>query len=162
MTRLVHTHRAVQINKANIAVIVLVIAAVALQPLMSRVTESRVYRDFTFQTPFRDVIVSKVDADSTTLTVFGTFKKVRGCQALGVPVIHAIKDGQITFGTFQTLEPESVPDSRPPSDGVYDFGPWQITSSVKNPDRAVMFRIHRCSDGIQTNVVFDIPWKDLP
>lgn len=55
----------------------------AMQPVFERVGESRVWRDLTGQTPFRDVRITSVSATELEITLSGTFVKARDCRTVG-------------------------------------------------------------------------------
>lgn len=121
---------------------------------------SRWYRDLMHYTPFYDVRITHVEVTAHDMVVSGTLKK-RRCEKIG-HAVYARVDNMLLPGIFSVdEEPEGTPENRPISSDEQSFGPWRITSYRENPDRGIMYVYHRCPEGVVSNLVFDLPWKNL-
>lgn len=130
----------------------------AMQPVFERIGESRLWRDLTGQTPFRDVRITSVSATELEITLSGTFVKARDCRTVGSAVAQVIVEGVAYPADFRVGETAATPPSRPVGSHPQVFGPWIITSPISWPDEARMYRTHNCGGRIQTNEVFAIAW----
>lgn len=156
-SRVAHaTKKELRVWAAAIPLMIVYVAVIA--PMVSRLDESRIWRDLTGKTPFRSVIITSVTATSLEITLAGTLVKSRDCLALGAPIAQVMKDGRALPASFIAREHDGTPASRPPSPEPQEWGPWIIVSPTDWPDRARLYRTHNCGGEIQTNTVFDIPW----
>ncbi|WP_420415844.1 hypothetical protein [Marinovum algicola] len=158
MSSLPNTRGAVARNRFPILFVVGVCLALVLEPAWRRVQDTRVYRDWTYQTPFRDVEILHFSATALEIRVKGTMRKVRPCTTVGAPIVNIVSDGMIRYAEFRSLEEQHTPQSRAAGVEPQPFGPWVIRSPIAWPERARMYRTHNCAGRIQTNLVFDIPW----
>lgn len=128
-----------------------------VSPITHVISESRVWRDLTMQTPFSSVEITRVTATSLELEAYGSMVKGRDCRTFGAPIAQVLVDGILLPAQFISREGEATPQSRAADPRRQAFGPWVIVSPVPWPDRAVMYRQHLCDEKVQTNKVFDIP-----
>jgi hypothetical protein len=89
--RIAHaTKKELRVWAAAIPLMIVYVAVIA--PMVSRLDESRIWRDLTGKTPFRSVIITSVTATSLEITLAGTLVKSRDCLALGAPTAQVMKD----------------------------------------------------------------------
>lgn len=123
--------------------------------------EHRWARDLVGLTPFHDVRIDKVAAQGQRLTVWGSFIK-RRCEKTG-HIAYAKAHGALILAEFSADgEPVGTPPNRPPSEYRQLFGPWTFISKAEAPESAMFFTYHKCPEGDQTNVVFEVPWENTP
>jgi len=135
-------------------------SAIAAFNIALFITESRIWRDLTWQTPFRNVIVDAVQIEGDTLYVWGSLRKVR-CKREGV--IAYVKDaqGNLWLADFSSDENLSGPTlDRPVSSDQQRFGAWSIRSPIQAPKTVQLYAYHICPEGRTSNLVFELPWAD--
>lgn len=144
--------------RTSMIFVLVVVGWSLMQPLLTRVEESRWWRDLTRQTPFRDVVITSVSATELEIQIQGTLVKDRECATFGPVIAQIVKNGIAQPAEFHTSEASNTPHSRPKMDIPQRFGPWIITSPIPWPDRAMVFRSHECSGELQTNMVLSVQW----
>jgi hypothetical protein len=153
-----NTKRVVERSGGPLIILALIMGYGLFNALAHMVTDSRLWRDVTHQTPFRDVRITRVTATALEITTTGSLVKDRDCSTFGAPIAQVLKDGLLRPAKFISREGEDTPASRAADSRRQSFGPWVIVSPVPWPDRAVMHRQHLCGNVVQTNRVFDIAW----
>lgn len=127
----------------------------------SLILEYRWSRDLFRLTPFHDVRIERVQVDGPVLTIWGSFKK-RRCERLGVTAYTRTGEALTVAGFSANGENAATPQDRPPSPWRQSFGPWAITASSPAPEEALLFAFHKCPEGLQKNLVFEVPWRNAP
>ncbi len=168
MKRLPNTKSAIERGARDFPLLLLFMAALIWQPVSEyALARSQWFREFTGVAPFAKVQIDRVSVDGLTMTVTGSFIKVR-CQKLNITAWTQGADGILRSARLNTEPEGDVPSSRPASLDRTAFGPWEITTSWPDPVRARLYPVHICPDGKDgdnvpvSNLFFDLPWIDQP
>lgn len=156
----IHTRTALKKSKIPAAIMVVAFALAIYPAAMTHIEESRAYRNVMNLTPFKDVDIHKVVVDGDTMTVWGSFEKVR-CGKVAHHAYTRGDEGYNHHAQFSSADESFLtPENRPKTGHPEFFGPWKITSSIPNPARASFYPVHRCDGIIESNLFFDLPWED--
>lgn len=156
------SHTRIAIRKSKVPFIIMAIAAAAAfyPATITHIEESRLYRDVANLTPFKSVEIEKVSVSGSTMTVWGSFEKVR-CTKTGHHAYTRRDSGQNHLADFSAADEHPLtPANRPKTGRSEPFGPWVITSSIADPAYASFYPVHKCNGIIQSDRFFELPWTD--
>jgi hypothetical protein len=140
---------------ASVAIFLLILGHV----YWAQWTDSRSYRNLMGQTAFADVEFRTSRIGPNTMTVEGTFRKVRDCLLFGYPTIMVELDGYGHPALISNINFDPRTYRRPVSEIPQRFGPWTIESSVADPEELVVYMTHVCGNEYQTNEFLRTPWE---
>lgn len=145
-------------NRFIFAFMAFTMAYVFAMSVQAVVSETRYWRDLTGKTPFRNVQVLQVEAHGLVLSVSGTLQKVR-CESIGTfAYVRTYGDVLVPAVFSANRESPQTPTNRPASDLPQDFGPWDIISPIFMPKSGLIFKAHRCPEGLTTNLLLEANW----
>ena len=156
-----HVRGTIQRSRNAFLVVLAILTYAVVQNSWHRVEETRFYRDLVGSTPFQDVEIDRTEVsdDGQTLRVWGSFRKSR-CDKFDHAAYTRKIDGHRWLARFSTEEGPLQKYSRPAGRFSETFGPWVITSMIKDPDYALFVPYHSCPEGVQTNLFFEVPWRN--
>lgn len=143
--------------------ILIILVSSFLDTASGWVSESRMVRDLLGTTPFHSVEIDRTVVVGDELWIWGTLEKRRG-EKVAHYAYTRYEDGPNILALFRSEEEPNAPQNRPPTNNPQAFGPWVITTSIKDPDFASFWTVHEFENGesSQANRFFSIPWETTP
>jgi hypothetical protein len=136
--------------------------ALAIPERVRILKETEAYRDLMGLSALQERWATSVLIDGKTVTVQGVVKKRRCTFLQGNYYTRSSNGVLVPVMRRESLVADREQSKvRPPSSDPQMFGPWKLTSLIKDPTDLVIIFTMRCPEGDFPQTLIDVPWRDM-